>query len=126
VFAIHRDVITGLADALHLYNPVKIWGGMKPNKKDRQILKFERGRSRVALLNIAAGGTAIRFKTSQMVIFAEADWNPDNNAQAIYRCLWLERDTPLPVTFLSLADSYDDIVNRVLVRKTYITNTLFE
>jgi SWI/SNF-related matrix-associated actin-dependent regulator 1 of chromatin subfamily A len=126
VFAIHRDVITGLADALHLYNPVKIWGGMKQNKKDRQILKFERGKSRVAILNIAAGGTAIRFKHSQMVIFAEADWNPDNNAQAISRCLWLEREAPLPVYYLSLANSYDEQVNRVLVRKTYINSAIFE
>lgn len=126
VFAIHRSVINALADKLKLYWPVKIYGGTDPKKKDAFILRFERGRSRVAICNIASAGTAIRFKSSQMLVFVEADWNPDNNAQAISRCLWLGRETPLPVVYLSLANSFDEQVNRVLARKTDVKNLVFD
>lgn len=126
VFAIHKAVIEGLVEALRLYNPVTIWGGMKQHKKDSKILQFERGKSRVAICNIGAAGTAIRFKMSDAVVIVEPDWNPANNAQAIARCLWLGREKPLPVTYLSLAESYDEHVNRVLARKTIMTQELFD
>lgn len=126
VFALHRAVIQELTMKLREYNPVVIYGGTKPKKKESNRLKFERGRSRVAILNIAAAGTAIRFKTSKAVVFVEAAWNPTDNAQAISRCLWLEREEPLPVWYLSLADSYDESVNRVLARKTDMTNAVFD
>lgn len=125
VYAIHRDVITWLAQLLKLYNPGIIYGGTPQKKKDARILKFEREQSRVLICNIEAAGTNVRFKTAQQVTIVEPAWNPDDNAQAISRCLWLTRTTPLPVTFISLSNSFDNNINAVLARKTEMSTQIF-
>lgn len=88
VFAHHLEVITTIASNLMKYNPVVIHGGTPNDKRQAAVDKFQADPSvRVAVLSILAAGVGITLTASSHVVFAECDWRPGINSQALDRCI---------------------------------------
>lgn len=89
VFARHRDVITGLEEALRSKGVVVYHGGMNDEQKAAAVNRFM-GDSECAVFigQIQAAGTGINGLQTvcSNVVFAELDWVPGTMAQAIDRC----------------------------------------
>jgi SWI/SNF-related matrix-associated actin-dependent regulator of chromatin subfamily A-like protein 1 len=89
IFCRHRDVITGLENALGHYLPVVYHGGMNDEKKKRAVEEFVNHKDcGVFIGQIQAAGTGINGlqKVCSNVVFAELSWVPGEMAQAIDRC----------------------------------------
>lgn len=127
VFAIHRDVIMALSEALRPYGAVHLYGGTPPAKRQRNIDKFQRNpKCRIFIGQVAAAGTAITLTAASDVLFVEADWVPSNNAQAAMRVHRIGQSNPVLVRFLGAAGSIDEQVQKVLRRKTETLAKLFD
>ena len=126
VFAVHRDAINYSRQLLKAFKPRVIYGGTPQDKRQRSIDMFDAGTCRLLLCNIGAAGVAIRFKGVDEIIFLESSWVPADNEQAISRGLWQGREKPLFVTYLSIADSTDEVVNDAIVTKMKMINEVFQ
>lgn len=127
IFALHRDVIKQLQMSLHDYNPVTLYGGTRPDKRQKMVDRFtNKGKHRVFIGQVIAAGTAINLTVAHNVDFLEADWVPGNNAQAAMRCHRIGQDKPVRVRFIGLANSFDEQVQRALRRKSETLSQIFD
>jgi SWI/SNF-related matrix-associated actin-dependent regulator 1 of chromatin subfamily A len=130
VFAVHRDVISILASALRKkfgrFGVVTLFGGTPPRRRQENIDRFQTDpKCRVFIGQVVAAGTAITLTAAHDVLFAEASWNPADNAQAAMRCHRIGQDEPVFVRFVSAAGTIDERIQRVLRRKTETITQLF-
>lgn len=127
IFAIHRDVIENLRVALQKFNPLTLYGGTPPDKRRRNIEKFQTyPRFRVFIANIQAAGTAISLTAADQVLFVEQDWVPGNNAQAAARCHRMGQKNTVFVRFAGLANSIDQKISQALKAKTRDLTSIFD
>mgnify|MGYP006777930119 CR=1 FL=1 len=127
VFAVHQTAIEWLRQLLEDYDAVTLYGNTPALKRDRHIQKFQTNpRCRVFIGNILAAGTAINLTAASDVLFLEADWVPANNAQAAMRCHRIGQTKPVSVRFVTLADSMDQEITRVIRRKTKDLTQVFD
>ncbi len=127
IFAIHRDVIEGLRVKLRRFNPVTLYGGLDPAKRQRNIDRFMNDpKVQIFIGNIQAAGTAITLTSAHNVVFVEQDWVPGNNAQAAMRCHRIGQTKPVFVRFLGLANSIDEKIAQVLKKKTRDLTAIFD
>lgn len=127
IFAVHQCVIEGLRVRLAKFKPVTLYGGTPPEKRQRNIDKFQTDpRVRVFIGNIQAAGTAITLTAAHQVMFAEQSWVPGENAQAAMRVHRLGQTKPVTVRVAGLADSLDEKVSQTLKRKTRELTRLFD
>ena len=127
IFAIHVAAIKTMQEGLALYQPLTIWGGTPPAKRDRALESFKNNdKNRVMIANIQAGGVAIDLSAAHDVIFAEADWVPANNAQAAARVDGPNQKQPINIRFISLAGTIDEVIQRTLRRKTEQLAKIFD
>ena len=130
VFAVHRDVIVLLRDALRKefgrFGVVTLFGGTPPKRRQENIDRFQTNpKCRIFIGQVVAAGTAITLTAAHDVLFAEASWNPADNAQAAMRCHRIGQDEPVFVRFVSAAGTIDERIQRVLRRKTETITRLF-
>ena len=126
VFGVHRAVLQEIRNELRAYGAVLVYGGTPAKARDEYVRKFQNDpKYRVFVGNIQAAGTAITLTAAHHVVFVEADWNPSNNAQAAMRVHRIGQTQPVTVRFMSLADSIDEKVQRVLKNKTKALTELF-
>lgn len=119
IFAVHRDVIESLRDGLRKFGAVTIYGGTDPDKRQRNIDRFQTNpKCRVFIGNIQAAGTAITLTAAHNVTFVEQDWVPGNNAQAIMRCHRIGQENHVKVRFMVLDGTLDAKIGYILKRKT--------
>lgn len=119
IFAIHRDVVEGIEKQLKRFNPVKLYGGMSAEEKQKSIDDFQNnGDVRVFIGNIQAAGTAITLTAAHQVAFFENDWTPANMAQALNRCHRIGQTKPVSVRFFSAPKTLDEKITRVVKNKT--------
>lgn len=127
IFAIHRDVIVALYEALREFKPVTLYGRTKPESRQESIDKFQNRKDcRVFLGNIIAAGTAITLTAAHHVLFVEQDWVPGNNAQAAMRCHRIGQKNKVSVRVVGLADSFDERLARLLKLKTQDLVEIFD
>lgn len=127
VFAIHRDVLENLRQALAPYGAVVLNGGTAPAKRDARLNRFQTNpKCRVFIGNIAACGVAIDLSAAHDVIFLESDWVPMNNAQAAARVDGPNQHESISVRFVALAGSIDEAIQRTLRRKTSELAKIFD
>lgn len=127
IFAIHQGVIEGLRSRLSKFKPVTLYGGTKPEKRQRNVDKFQRSpKCRVFIGNIQAAGTAITLTAAHNVVFIESDWVPGNNAQAAMRCHRIGQTKPVTCRFVGLSGSIDEKISQVLKRKTRDLTKIFD
>lgn len=127
VFAYHKDVITLLEDWLCDYAPVVIAGDTPQKAREDAVSLFQdpKSRSRIFIGQIQAAGTAITLTAANRVLFAESDWVPANNHQALSRCHRIGQDNPVQVDFLALPGSIDQHIQRALARKSADIDAVF-
>jgi SWI/SNF-related matrix-associated actin-dependent regulator 1 of chromatin subfamily A len=119
IFAIHRDVIKILQNALP--DSVAITGDTKDRDRKRYIDAFQ-GRvpdfnPRVLIANMDIASTALTLTASCNVVFAESSWVPKDLEQAAARCHRNGQTRPVLARVFSLKGSVDEQVTRTLVRK---------
>lgn len=82
VFGYHTDVLKGAFEALSKYNPVLIYGGVHPNKRQPLVDTFQDDEAcRVALLQTTAGGVGFTLTRAKDLTFIEGDWSPTAQEQ---------------------------------------------
>jgi SNF2 family DNA or RNA helicase len=118
IFTVHRDVTKMIREGLKHFHAVAVYGGTDPARKQRNIDRFMKyPKYRVFVGNIHACGTAINLTSASEVLFAEQDWNPANNAQAMMRVYRRGQDKNVRVRVASLAETIDERVNYVLRKR---------
>lgn len=73
---------------------------------------------RVFLGNIRAAGTGLTLTAAANIDMLESDWTPAGNAQAIMRVHRLGQVRNVRARFITLANSIDEAVNRIVAEKT--------
>ena len=127
IFAIHRDVIEELRRGLRELNPVVLYGGTDPDKRQRRIDKFQNNpKCKCFIGNIHAAGTAITLTAANTICFAEYDWTPGNNAQAVMRVHRIGQEEKVRVKFFSLVESLDERILAIIKRKTEDLTEIFD
>ena len=127
VFAIHKDPIDTLREALKRHGAVALYGGTPPTKRQRNIDKFQNDpKCRVFVGQVTAAGTLITLTAANQVVFLESSWTPADNAQAAMRCHRIGQTRPVFVRVIGLAGSIDEQVQATLRRKTATLTQLFD
>lgn len=127
VFAHHVDVVTGLNRLLNDKGlpSVMIHGGTTDREKAIDLF-MNNDKIRVFVGQIQAAGTAIDLSVADTVMFVESSWVPAENNQALMRVLNLAKQTTVNVEILTLKDSIDEDIQRVIKRKLLTVNELME
>lgn len=84
LWAFHRDIQAGLADALAEYGVTRVAAG---KGKDDAVHRFQTDEScRVAVCSISAGREGVELTKSSTAAFVELEWRPGVHDQAEDRC----------------------------------------
>jgi SWI/SNF-related matrix-associated actin-dependent regulator 1 of chromatin subfamily A len=129
MFAHHNSVMNELVAALDpLYGVVCVRGGMSSVAKDRSVQTFQTDkRKRIFLGQIGAAGVGIDGlqNVCDHVVFAEPDWTPGVNEQAIDRCHRIGQHNNVLAQFLVVEGSLDErVIAAVLEKNETIHNSL--
>ncbi len=121
VFGIHRTALLTLTQYLGRKGVrVGLINGDTP-ERDRVTLvnSFQTEASmQVLALNIRSGGTGLTLTAAAMTDMLESDWAPYVNAQAIKRIHRISQMRTCRARFITLANSFDAVVNKILAEKT--------
>lgn len=81
LFAWHRDVCQQLASLLREFEPGLVMGGTSETVREEAFAKFQAGKSRLIIGNIAAMGRGHNLQKADRVIFGEYSWSDEQNRQ---------------------------------------------
>ncbi len=127
IFCMHRAVIEELKYRLQAFHPVTLYGGTSPASRQANIDRFQKDpKCKVFLGQVQAAGTAINLTAAHHVLFAEYDWVPANNAQAMMRCHRIGQTQPVFVRFAVAAGVIDETVLKVVRRKSKELAMIFD
>lgn len=121
LFAWHREVIDKLAhDLVMKAIPCRvIMGGTKADFREESFKLFNSGKTRLLIMNIAAGGRGHNLQKADRVIFGEYSWTDELNKQCEKRASRKGRDKDLPVRcdYIVAPHSLDEPIAQSLFRK---------
>lgn len=119
IMAHHKCVIDALNRGLRDFNPLLLWGGTKPERREEMVVAFQTDpHRRVFIGNLVAAGTAITLHAAHRLDMVEQDWVPGNNAQTIMRVHRQGQKRNTHIRFFSASRGiHGDIVD-VCARKT--------
>jgi SWI/SNF-related matrix-associated actin-dependent regulator 1 of chromatin subfamily A len=121
VFAHHREFIDKLMVDYKDYNPVKLYGGMKAEDKQESVDKFQLNPDvRLFIGQIQASGVGITLTASQLVVFAELSWSPEELKQCVDRSHRIGQDKPVLAQFLVVKDSIESNIMRTIMSKVRV------
>lgn len=129
IFAIHREVVSGLAAELARFNPVILQGGMTFDQKEAARQTFiEDSNCRVLVANITVGGTGMDgFQhAASDVVFVEASCVPSDNEQATRRLYRLGQTKSVRSRYVTVTGTLDEQVQNILVRKAADIKNILE
>lgn len=122
VFAHHRDVIEGIADAFG-NSAVVLYGGMKDDEKDSSVTRFQNDPNvKVFVGSIKAAGVGLTLTEANVVIFAELDWTPANLTQAEDRAHRIGQTDSVLVQHIVIDGSIDSNLAKKVVYKQNIAD----
>ena len=122
VFAYHHSVIEILYEQLIEFHPVVLTGETSRKKLQEAIDSFQtESHVRVFIGQIQACSESITLTAAHQVVFAEDDWRPDAITQAAARCRRRGQKEVVYARVYGLANSLDEGVARVRVRKAKMT-----
>lgn len=119
VFGFHKEPLSQVAQMLagRGIRVGMITGATSPRDRADVQREFEDGRLQVIVANIIAAGTAISLASARHGYFLELDWLPANNAQAASRLMTMSRKDPVTFDVVSWPGSFDDRLQRILIRR---------
>ena len=127
IFASHTETIKQLEHNLAQFGAVSVYGEISPDERQRRVERFQTNDGcQVFIGNILAAGTNITLTAASEMLFVEQDWVVGNNIQAIARCDRLGQKSLVNVRVAMVADSIDELVSSILIRKTKDIASLME
>ena len=120
VFAHHTEVVETIATILRKagVSVCTLTGSSSQKQRQDAVDGFQAGVYDVFIGNIQAAGVGITLTRSSYEIFAEEDWVPSNNAQAMARCHRIGTKSAVNVMFCALAGSIDEAIQAAVARKS--------
>lgn len=121
VYGIHVAALETLRDFLlsHGINAVLVNGNTREKDRISAVDDFQNDPScEVFIGNIRAAGTGITLTAGCEIDLLESDWSPAGNAQAIMRVHRIGQLRKVRGRFITLANSLDEVVNRIVAQKT--------
>lgn len=127
LFAIHRDVINILNQALTDFNPVILAGGIPEKKRKAAKERFQSDtETRVALCQMKAAGVGLTLTAGNHLWLVEPSWTPADNDQAKKRILRIGQQRETDIRFVTLEGSIDEAVNDVLRKKRQLIDDILK
>jgi SNF2 family DNA or RNA helicase len=121
LFAIHRDVIDRLCEALTPYGVTAIKGGDPSDERQRAIERFQVDpQCRVIVCSLHAAGVGITLTAASHVAFVELAWRPADHLQAEDRCHRIGQRENVTAYYLLAEDTIDSVIYRLLQSKLAI------
>lgn len=120
VFGWHVEPLTRLTDRLleRGLTSACINGQSLPRAKEYAQNAFRQGEIQVICANINTAGTAIDLSAANHGYFLELAWVPGDNAQAANRLVSMSKSDPVTLDVVTMPDTADDRVQKVLLRRT--------
>lgn len=129
LFAVHREVVEGLTAQLAGHGAISVYGGMSQSAKDAAFDQFIKdSAARVLVANITVAGTGVDGlqHAASDVVFVESSWTPSENEQATRRLYRLGQKNPVRARYVTVTNTLDEQVQKVLVRKAADIKNYFE
>lgn len=128
IFFVHKDVGKNLCAGLNggkvlqsnvgKEAAVLVYGDTPAGERQHSIDRFQNDPTCHAMVaSIGAASTAITLTAGHHILFVERDWTVANNDQAVGRCRRMGQQHPVHVRTLTVANSIDEAVERVLRRR---------
>lgn len=127
VFAHHKQALYTVRDYLWKHNVrAGCIMGETPEKERMAVMAAFQGDPdyKVMLCNIRAAGTGLTLTASCFVDMLESDWAPASNYQAIKRVHRISQTRNVRARLITLANSFDVEVNRIVAEKTVAVGDL--
>ena len=121
VFGIHTQCLRMAKDYLESQGIkcVAVTGEVKEDGRVRNMKEFQEDSDfRVFFGNIRAAGVALTLTAANRIDMLESDWTPAGNAQAIKRVHRISQKKNVLARFITLARSFDEVVNEIVAEKT--------
>lgn len=121
VFCWHTEPLLHVRNYLEKYgyNAVAVYGSTPDWERQEAVHRFMQDPScKVFIGNIKVAGTGLTLTESNEIDMLESDWSPAGNAQAIKRVHRYGQENEVRARFITLTDSVDVAVNRVVAMKT--------
>lgn len=125
VFGYHVEVLDIIQRELAEYGVLRVDGSTSATRKFAMVEEFQRNpRKRVFLANMLSGGTGTDGlqAVAQHAIFAEADWVPGNNQQAVDRLDRGGQQGQVLAEFLVAPNSFSEKILASALRKNQTTH----
>jgi SWI/SNF-related matrix-associated actin-dependent regulator 1 of chromatin subfamily A len=118
VFAHHKSSIDYLMNAFRKYRPVKIDGSVSPTDKQRNVDKFQDGKTPLIIGNLKAMGVGLDLTISSDVVFTEISAVPAVMEQAIDRAHRIGQKNAVRAHYIVSLNKFDrDIVKSLVQRQ---------
>jgi SWI/SNF-related matrix-associated actin-dependent regulator 1 of chromatin subfamily A len=121
VFGIHVQAIRLAMDYLrsHGIDCVSVTGDVPEVERVANVDRFQNDPKCKAFFgNIRAAGTGLTLTAANRLDMMESDFTPAGNAQAIKRVHRISQTRTVRARFITLANSFDEIVNQIVAEKT--------
>jgi SWI/SNF-related matrix-associated actin-dependent regulator 1 of chromatin subfamily A len=121
VFGLHKRAIAIAMDFVqsHGFRCVSVTGDVKEVDRVANVTDFQHNPDcRVFFGNIRAAGVGLTLTSARFLDMLESDWTPAGNAQAIKRVHRISQNRSVRARFITLANSFDETVNKIVEEKT--------
>lgn len=126
VFAYHRDVISRILEAFKLESAWVV-GGMTDDTKQCHIDNFQNNpHCKIFIGQIQAAGVGITLTAASDVIFVENSWTPGEIDQCIDRCHRIGQKNSVTTTFLTVENSIEETMLKVVYDKRNNINQILK
>jgi len=125
IFAHHREIILKLSD--HFNHVALVMGGMSDKDKQANIDSFQNNPEiDIFIGQIQAAGVGITLTAASDVIFVESSWTPGEIDQCIDRCHRIGQKNSVTSTFLTVENSIEETMLKVVFDKAKIINQILK
>ena len=126
VFMHHTDAINKLVELLGNFKCVTLHGATPVSERMTAVDRFQNDPdTRVFIGQTLVCREGLTLTAANQVILGEPSWTPKDNFQAAKRASRIGQTKPVLARLISAANTVDDIIMRVLERKTNEINDFF-
>lgn len=127
VFSMFRELIELALEEYYEYDPLYIWGQMNQQELAYQRDTFQNSDGFKVLFGvIQAAGTGITLNAASTVVFLDLPWNRATMEQAEDRAHRIGTKGTVNVISLLLKDTYDEILNKMVIQKGQMGDVLID
>lgn len=117
VFTYHKSVLENLKELFESLNPSVIDGSVPPDKRKKEIDRFQNGETSLFLGQIKASGVGITLTKANVAVIVELDYQPAVILQAFDRLHRIGQQNPVTIYNLIVKDSLDEKISDVVMSK---------